>query len=480
MFNSRGGFLLLLALGSFCGSVGARSLTLSELAQALARRNPDLVSKRTEVERAQLEQKGVGRLNTPSLTAQTLYTGIHNKDSSLPVETDQQLLQAELGVTGRLYRWGLGYSLDYSYANQKQDKFETFAPVKKDGETVTLGLEYDLYRDAGFRVGQLPSALAAQRLRFASLDQRASYQTLIRDLFGLYLKVSLTQQQMETASATLREAEGLKKHYQALFAEGRLSKVELLSSEVQVATLLASVLTLKSQQKEQLRTLLSFSGASEDTRSEELQLETLPADYIAAEKVDALKASADRKSNGEMLLLDAERRVLDTEAEELTNKLLPSVKLVGGKSWQKNSPGQSILTEDDVRSDRWFVGVKLQVPLDGIGPRTDVAAKKVQAMGASAKLKLLNENVDVRLRGLFEELATLEEQLKVTIELERLNSERYKATLPLLERVSVARLDIFNYQNLVRDQRVRIMELQSEVLRRRAEVLYLNGTLQIR
>ncbi len=479
MFNSRRGFLLLVVLGLLGGYASARTLTLSELAQALARRNPDLVSKKTELERVQLEQKGVGRLNTPSLTAQTLYTGIHNKDTSFPVETDQQLMQAELGVTGRLYRWGLGYSLDYSYANQKQDKFETFASVKKDGETVTLGLEYDLYRDAGFRVGRLPSALAAQRLRFAGLDQRASYQSLMRDLFVLYLKVSLTQQQMETASATLREAEGLKKHYQALFDEGRLSKVELLSSEVQVATLLASVLTLKAQQKEQLRALLSFSGA-EDTRSEELRLETVPADYIPPEKVDAFKASTERKGNGEMLLLDAERRVLDIEAEDLTNKLLPSVKLVGGKSWQKNAPGQSVLTEDDVRSDRWFVGLKLQMPLDGIGPRTDVAAKKVQAAGAGTKLRLLSENVEVRLRGIFEELATLEEQLKVTIELERLNSERYKATLPLLERVSVARLDIFNYQNLVRDQRVRIMELQSEVLRRRAEVLYLNGTLQIR
>ncbi len=480
MLDSRFAIALLCGLGFLIPPSSARTLTLSELAQALLRKNPDLISRRTAVEEAQTEQKGVGRLNTPSLTANTLYTGIHNEDQSLPAKTDQKQMQLDAAVTGRLYRWGLGYSLSYAYANQKQDPFLTFPSVQKDGETVTLGVEYDLFRDAGFRVGALPVTLAAQKVKAATVEQRATIQNLSFDLVGRYLRVWATQAQIDSAKAILLEAEDLKKHYKALFDEGRVSKVEYLSSEVQVATLHSAVQALNSLHKQQMRELLAFSGAADDAKSEDMAVEPLPVDYITAEKVDGLRASAERRGNGDVLALEAERRVFETEVEDLANKALPSVKLVGGKSWVKNVPNESVLSESDVRSDRWFVGVKLAMPLDGLGPRTDVAAKRVEAGGVAAKQKALSESIDTRVHGLFLELTALDEQLKTTQELERLNNERFQATLPLLERMSTARLDIFDFQNQLREERARIAEIQSAILRARAEILYLNGTLQLR
>lgn len=91
--------------------------------------------------------------------------------------------------------------------------------------------------------------------------------------------------------------------------------------------------------------------------------------------------------------------------------MLPSVKLVGGNSWIKNEPTTSVITEDDTRATRWFVGLRLSMPLDNVGPRTDLATKRVQANGAATKQRALSENIDSKVRGLFLELSALDDQL---------------------------------------------------------------------
>lgn len=470
------GVLVLSIAAAFASaSALARTITLNELTQLMVKKNPDIISSRAEIEQAQIEERGVGRLSTSTFSAATNYYDLDLIDRATPADFDQQRTQFDLGLTGRSQSWGLGYSLTYTHSQQVQESFETISRVTKDGQELKLGFEYDFLQNSGSSVGKLPFDVAEQRTRLASVQQKSVYQNLLRDLFGRYLTAMLLQQKIENAQALLLETEELNKHYKTLYSEGRLSRVEFLSSEIQISSSRAVITRLRSESKQALRELVTFAGGLEDlTVGEELQLKPLSLDYITAEKVSSQRAK-ERAGNFEVQALDHQRKVAELEAAGLKDKLRPQFKMIGGHSWLKNPPADSFISPDDTKVDQWYVGLKLEVPLDKIGPRSDLAVKRVQASNFDTRRRLLLQNNELRVQNLFEELSALETQLKSTEELEKLETERFKATIPLVERSSAARLDIFDFQNRIRDQRAQLVETRVEILRRRAEILYLSG-----
>lgn len=455
-------------------STAPRTISLSALYRSLQKNHPDLVSARAEVESAKIGRQGVARLDVPVLSASLTRTSFHSEDRSVPAAVDGALLQGDFAARGRVHDWGLGYAFSQAYYNQTQNKFGTFPSLKTDGYEYKLELDYDLLRGSGWTVGHLPEELASRKVRAATLGVQAVSQSLVWEFLSRYLGVLSLQKKIANAEDTLSEGEKLYVHYKNLFSEGRIAKADLLSAEVQVASARAAILALQSEFRARIWALLAYCGALTEDKGGDIRLETVDENLIPASAVPT-PGDTKKRANAEVERLIADRKSLESEWSAANDLLRPSLKLVGGQSWRKNLPTGSILTGDDLSQDGWYAGVKLEMPWDFVGARTDAALKRVGITELTAREKLLRENIELKIRGLIVEIASIAEQLKTLEELQRVSGERYRATLPLLEQSSAARLDIFDFQNQLREHRSRIAELRIDTLRLRAQILYLSG-----
>lgn len=454
--------------------VDTSPLTLEQLATSLVQQHSDITSATAELEKSKIDRKTVWRVNDPTISTLVKQGANELKDTTIPADFDIDYQQIDFGMEGRYVPWGLGYSLTQSYLRQKQKTTPLSPGVELDGTVTSLKLELDLLDGAGFLVGKLPKkkADAFFRQSQAHLDQvsQATYKVLIQK----YLEVLLTQQQIESTFELRDQAAKLDENYKRLFKEGIISKIELLSSDLQVRNHEASLLKLNSLKRTQLRDLLAFAGM--DLRVfVDRPLKPLEKRILDPARLEKIKSGKLLGDNPELRVLEQQRKVNAHELAELNNDRAATLQLVGEQSWAKNPSSTSPISGDGYING-WYVGVKLEFPWDNSEARAAYDAKAVERGSIEAQSNYLRKTTSTLLTGYLAEMADLQDQLRLVEEIETIASERFRANLPLLESSTRSRIDIFDFQNQIREQRFRKAELNIMLLRIEAEVAYLSGT----
>jgi outer membrane protein TolC len=469
-------FLLIALSPTLVGA--AKSISFQELAISLIQSNADLITAKSQIEQSQIAQSSVYRLNVPTLSAAGGYYDATFKENGLGEDAKQKNIQFDLGLKGNFVGLGLGYNFSSSYFKQDQKAFSAFPGLKRDGRDVRIGLELNLLEDAGYLVGSIPYRTANLETRSSNANYRAVLITTIRDLLDRYLSVVLAQKKLKNIQPLLEQAEKLSKQYQALHSEGRISRIELLSAQIQVEDMRSTVLRLTKETKQNYRSLLAFSGIFDPEIGGELQ--PLPIDFVPNERVQSLRRTFNLKSNAQINAVEARRRVVDSESESLRNKLLPTMKIVTEQSWVKNAPPGGIINSDNSQQDQFYVGIKFEMPIDNIAASSDLNIKRVESVSLVTKQKLLEQSVQQQIRQLFDEMNLLQQELDLAVKQEQLANERYTAALPLIEKSSRSQLDIIDFQNQLQDLQFSIAEIQTDLIRKRAYILFLSGDPLVR
>jgi outer membrane protein TolC len=449
-------------------------LTLEQLATSLVQQHADITSAAAELEKSKINRTTVWRVNDPTISTLAKYGATELKDTTVPSEFDIDYQQVDFGMEGRYVPWGLGYSLTQTYLRQKQSTNPLTPGIEHDGTVTSLKLELDLLDGAGFLVGKLPQKKADASLRQnqARLDQVS--QATLKELVQKYLEALLTQQQIEYTIELRDQAAKLDENYKRLFKEGTISKIELLSSDLQVRNHDASLLRLNSLKRTQLRDLLAFAGmdlrAFADRPLKPLEKRIL--DPARLERIKSGKASGD---NPELRVIEQQRKLNAQELSELANDRSATLQLVGEQSWAKN-PSATTLTDGDGYANGWYVGVKLEFPWDNTEARAAYDAKVAERGSIDAQSTYLRRSTSTLLTGYLAEMSDLQDQLRLVQEIETLAAERFRANLPLLESSTRSRIEIFDFQNQIREQQFRKAELNILLLRIEAEIAYLSGT----
>ena len=149
-----------------------------------------------------------------------------------------------------------------------------------------------------------------------------------------------------------------------------------------------------------------------------------------------------------------------------------------GHRWVESVPSTGFISSkyDTSRND-WYIGLTLEMPLDNLGARSDLALKEVERMDIEARIVFLDITLDVRSKGLFDEIDLLDRQLITAQKVAALAKQRFESAIPLTEKSSRSQLDIFAFQTQLREQLFSVAEIETEIMKKRAQILLLQGDL---
>ncbi len=454
-------------------AIAAVTVSFEELAKTLLQKNSDIVLARGDLERAKISQMGHWRLNSPILSASANGGKSWLDDSTVPAEISQNFKSTQLSLAGRYLPWGIGYELAQTVNSQTQEVVLDFPEVTRDGQTQSLSLSVDLWREAGYRVGGIPKQLAVGETRLQSVDFKRATRRGVKDLLHQYLSILLIQRKLRDVKELLKDAERLEGIYRRLFNAGQLSRVDRLGAQIQLKELKLTELRLNTQRESQTQTLYILVGAK--PANEEMLLAEISPELIPFEAADPIRARTTKPNNLEVQSLALQRKLREAELEQLDDRLSPLLQLTGGQATHKDDPLVGVLSEDRFSYRQWFVGLKLEFPLDNIGARTDVQVKRTEIDTLIRRQSYAENALELKIEELFARLESLQLELGQLVEIEKLTSERFKAVLPLLERSNRVKFDVFDLQNQLRDQQFLIADLNSSIFRVKTDILDLMG-----
>ncbi len=459
----------------FWGAVG-HAVSLDDFLKVLSQNNGDLIQARGEYEKAKISSQGYWRLNAPIFSISANRGQNQLESSALPETTiGQDVNAADLSLKGRYVPWGFNYEISQTYYTLNQKPFVDTQSVKQDGRTFSLGVSIDLLEGAGFRVGGVPEQLASAGVKLGQVNLKRVNKQAIKDVINKYLDILLTQKKIQNIQALLRDATQLESSYRRQFSEGLLSQIDQLGAEIQLKELQLTMLRLSTQKKSQMQDLLNVAGTPASFEmNAETQFQEIDPQRIAFDPTKT-RTKVGKQNNLEVQSLIAQRKLREVELDELEDRLAPTLQLTGTQSWHKNDPSVGISTEENLSYKQWYVGLKLEFPLDNVGARTDAKIKRMEVTTLNQRQAQLENLFDAKMEELSTRLTNLQTELDRLTEIEKLTSKRFKAVLPLLEKSKRVKLDVFDLQNQLRDQQFLIADLKTSILRVQADILDLAG-----
>ena len=320
---------------------------------------------------------------------------------------------------------------------------------------ILLQARQSIYAGGGVR-----AAIAAQGLvRDASLQNlKSTINDALLDVRTKFFNILLARDQIkvqeENTALLTEQLRNVTNRYQA----GTVSKFDVLQAEVQLANAQPTLITARNTYRtsiDQLRQSLGAPVSLTDDSSKTLDvvgtLEFAPVKY---DLNDALESA--RANRPELLALTKTEQANQRNIRLQQSGYLPSVDLVGGYEWIKNSKSNRF--RDSL--DGWLVGAEASWAIfDGRA----TAGKVMQARSQYEKARLNTEfqtlSIDVEVRQAYSSLQEADELVQATLKTAGQARESLRLATARFNAGTATQLDVLTSQ--VALSQARLNELQA-------------------
>jgi len=305
-----------------------------------------------------------------------------------------------------------------SSKNDSNQKFQTINP--RYGSTLYFSFTQPLLKDFGFRTSRKEILLAQNNTEISENDLRGVLLDTIYYVEESYWNLVYSVETLKVKQQSLKLAEDLLKKNKREIEIGTLAPKEILSSKAEVAAREADILRAKALVKDYadlLRTLINFPEG-------EFAGEIIPVDKPAFdERKMSLEEAIDlgMKNRPDLLSSRVSLKNKDINLGYAKNQLLPSLNL-NADYWSPGISGDQILYYDNnpftgiilgklpgsasnalkdalnFKYRNWSIYLTLDIPLNTIISRAEVAQARVSLEQAAVRLKNLEKKVFLEIK----------------------------------------------------------------------------------
>ena len=306
-----------------------------------------------------------------------------------------------------------------TYKNDTNTRFQTINP--RYGSTLTFNFSQPLLRGFGFKTSRLEILLALNNRIISENEFRNTLLGTIYDVEQAYWSLVLSIETLKLREQSLQLARDLLEKNRKEITIGTLAPKEILSSQAEVAQRETDILQAGALVKDNLdllKTLINLPEGNED-------LEIVPLDKPAFEKKvisldEALATARANRPDLQSQRLETKNREIDLSYAR--NQLLPQLDLnasywspgVSGTQiiYQQNNPltgviigtlpgdaSNAIRDALNFKYRNWSVFLTLDVPLNTVFSRAQVAQAKISQDQAAVRLKYLEQKATLEIKS---------------------------------------------------------------------------------
>jgi TolC family type I secretion outer membrane protein len=341
-----------------------------------------------------------------------------------------------------------------SYTRKDDSLVQGAAGANQDW-TILLQARQSIYAGGGIR-----AAIDAQGLvRDASLQNlKATINNALLDVRTKFFNILLARDQIKVQEENIALLTEQLRNVTNRFKAGTVSNFDVLQAEVQLANAQPTLITARNTYRtsiDQLRQSLGASASLTDDSSKTFDvvgtLEFVPVKY---DLKDALESA--RVNRPELLALSKTEQANQRNIRLQQSGYLPSVDLVGGYEWIKNSKSNRF--RDTL--DGWLVGAEASWAIfDGRA----TAGKVTQARSQYEKARLNTESqtlsIDVEVRQAYSSLQEADELVQATLKTVGQARESLRLATARFNAGTATQLDVLTSQ--VALSQARLNELQA-------------------
>jgi len=330
-------------------------------------------------------------------------------DASDQVTTDYSSYQ---GMMSQLLPTGATLTANlFSYRNETNRSFQTINP--RFGSSLTFEFSQPLLRGFGFRMARRQILIAKNNLEASEGQLRQALVDTVFNVEQAYWNLVFSRENLKVQQESLKLARDLLAKNTQELAVGVIPPIDILNAKAEVAAREADILQAEAQVKndqDALRTLLQMTGENGAPAPS-----LIPADSpeTGPYSVDVDGALAIAMANRpDLAVSQAGLKTRDLNLRYARNQTLPNLSF-RASYWSPGVSGTQILYQNDdalsgvvigtipggsalafkdtfkFKYENWSVGFTLDVPLESILSRAQVAQARAESEQASLRHKNL-------------------------------------------------------------------------------------------